>query len=105
MPIAGKALFDNPQLRLVRKTAASAGLNNIKAAYECPLTVLIPVHKDKTTDSRKILKAAHLGCLRKFTASAQQGSALLPLTVMANFVMPPTLRLAGYLVIFGTLLR
>jgi hypothetical protein len=61
MPTAGKALLDNPELCLVGKSATPAHLNYLKAAYECPLTVLKPVHTDKTTDSQKILKAVQLG--------------------------------------------
>jgi len=61
--ITGKAFFNDPKLRLVGKPTPAARADDLKAAH-CPKTVLIPVHKDKTTDSQQPIKAAALGCLR-----------------------------------------
>lgn len=62
--IARKAFFKNLELRLVGEAPPPPRIDDRQPAHRCPKTVLMPVHKDKTTDSHHALKAAAVGCLR-----------------------------------------
>ncbi|MBB6181950.1 hypothetical protein [Pseudorhizobium flavum] len=66
--ITRKALFENLQLRLVGKAATPTRVDDLKPTHRCPVNVLMPVHKDKTTDSPYAIKAALPGCLRNICA-------------------------------------
>ena len=61
--IARKAFFKNLELRLVGEAPPPPRIDDRQPAHRCPKTVLMPVHKDKTTDSHHALKAAAVGCL------------------------------------------
>lgn len=64
--IARKAFFKNLELRLVGEAPPPPRIDDRQPAHRCPKTVLMPVHKDKTTDSHHALKAAAVGCLRRY---------------------------------------
>src|SRR5690606_1089948 len=73
--IAGKALFKNLELRLIGEAPPSPCIDDRQPAHRCPKTVLMPVHKDKTTDLHHALKAAAFGSRLPTSSTCPNGDS------------------------------